>query len=154
MRIKQRNIADLRPYENNPRNNARAVDYVAKSIESFGFKVPIILDKKDVIIAGHTRYLAAKQLGLEKVPCICADKLTEEQVNAFRLIDNQIASFASWDEAKLELELEGIGIDMSEFGFDLGRELHNSSEEINVADFDDEAFDTECPYCGFRFNRG
>lgn len=153
MKIVLRNIDELHPYENNPRNNSRAVDYVAKSIKEFKFKVPILLDKNDCIIGGHTRYLAAKKLKLKKVPCITADDMTEQQVKAFRLIDNQVASFASWDEAKLELELESIGLDMSEYGFTLGKMLQNSSEEINVADFDDEAFNTECPFCGFRFNR-
>lgn len=143
----------LVPYENNPRNNKKGVDAVAASIRDFGFKVPVIIDKWNVIVAGHTRVLAAKKLGLVEVPCIVADDLDEEQLRAFRLIDNQVATFAQWDEEKLDLELEKIGIDMSEYGFTIGRALKNSSEEINVADFDDENFDTECPYCGFRFNR-
>lgn len=143
----------LVPYANNPRNNKKGVDAVAASIRDFGFKVPVIIDKWNVIVAGHTRVLAAKKLGLDEVPCIIADDLDEEQLRAFRLIDNQVATFSQWDEEKLDLELEKIGIDMSEYGFTIGRSLKNSSEEINVADFDDENFDTECPYCGFRFNR-
>lgn len=151
--IVYKKISLLVPYENNPRNNKKGVDAVAASIRDFGFKVPIIVDGNNVIVAGHTRALAAKKLGIDEVPCIVANDLDEEQLKAFRLIDNQVATFAQWDEEKLDLELEKIGIDMSEYGFTIGKSLKNSSEEINVADFDDENFDTECPYCGFRFNR-
>lgn len=81
-------LKDIREYENNPRFNDEAVDKVINSIKEFGFKVPIIVDKSKTIIAGHTRYKASKKLGLEKVPVIIADDLTEEQVKAFRLADN------------------------------------------------------------------
>lgn len=79
------NINQLKPYENNPRINDKAVDAVAASIKEFGFKVPIIIDKNNVIVAGHTRLKAAQKLGLEEVPVIVADDLTEEQIKAFRL---------------------------------------------------------------------
>lgn len=88
MNIQEININDLREYENNPRNNDNAVEKVANSIKEFGFKVPIVIDQNNVIIAGHTRLKAAKQLGLEEVPCIIANDLTPEQVKAFRLADN------------------------------------------------------------------
>jgi ParB/RepB/Spo0J family partition protein len=71
-------LEELKPYENNPRNNEDAIEPVAKSIKEFGFKVPIVIDKNNIIIAGHTRYKAAKKLGLNKVPCIVADDLTED----------------------------------------------------------------------------
>lgn len=113
-------IDDLKPYERNPRVNDAAVDSVAASIKEFGFKVPIVVDSENVIVAGHTRWRAAHQLGLETVPCIVADDLNEEQIKAFRLADNKVAEKAEWDDALLELELFDItSIDMSEFGFEI-----------------------------------
>ena len=112
--------ADLTPYENNPRDNDGAVEAVANSIREFGFKAPIIVDRDHVIIAGHTRLKAALALGLESVPVIVADDLTEEQVKAYRLADNRTGEIATWLEEALAQELAGIGgIDMSEFGFDV-----------------------------------
>ena len=97
MEIIVKNIEDLVEYENNPRNNDAAVEPVARSIEEFGFKVPIVVDSKNVIIAGHTRLRAAKFLGLDEVPCSVADDLDESQVKAFRLADNKVGELASWD---------------------------------------------------------
>lgn len=85
MQIVYRNTAELIPYANNPRNNDKAVDAVAASIREFGFKIPIVVDSDGVIVAGHTRLKAAQKLGLESVPVIVADDLTEDQVKAFRL---------------------------------------------------------------------
>lgn len=118
MKIEYKNIDEIIPYENNPRLNDNAVDYVANSIKEFGFKVPIIIDKDNIIVAGHTRLKAAKQLGLEEVPVIKADDLTDEQIKAFRIADNKVSEKAEWDLEKLSIELEDINIDMSEFGFD------------------------------------
>ena len=112
-------LEEIKPYEKNPRNNDNAVDAVAASIREFGFKVPIIIDKDNVIVAGHTRYKAAKKLGLKTVPCIKADDLTDEQVKAFRLADNKVAEQAEWDFDLLNEELETITMDMEQFGFDL-----------------------------------
>lgn len=108
MQIIKKNINELIPYGNNPRHNDDAVEYVANSIEQFGFKVPIIIDKDNVIVAGHTRLKAAKKLGMEYVPCILADDLSEEQVRAFRLADNKVGELAGWNNDKLEQELSGI----------------------------------------------
>lgn len=120
-------LAELRPYEKNPRRNDEAVKYVAASIEQFGFKVPIIIDKDNVIVAGHTRYKAAKKLGMTEAPCIIADDLTEEQIKAFRLADNKVAEKAEWDYDLLNEELEDlIGFDMEAFGFD---DLEETEEE-------------------------
>ena len=120
MQISERKIRDIKPYANNPRKNDSAVDYVANSIKEFGFKVPIVIDKDGIIIAGHTRLKAAKKLGMETVPCIMADDLTDEQVKAFRLADNKVSEFAEWDADILSTELDDIlDIDMEEFGFDL-----------------------------------
>ena len=118
MNIVEKNIADIKPYGNNPRKNDSAVAPVANSIREFGFKVPIVIDKDGIIIAGHTRYRAAKELKLKTVPCIVADDLTEQQVKAFRLADNKVSEFAEWDQDALLEELQGIlEVDMSDFGF-------------------------------------
>lgn len=122
MDIKEININELKPYEHNPRHNEAAVAPVANSIKEFGFKVPIIIDKDNVIIAGHTRLKAAKLLGLESVPCVLADDLTEEQAKAFRLADNKVSELAEWDFDELEKELEeldsmDLDFDMSDFSF-------------------------------------
>lgn len=118
MEVIDRKVSELIPYANNPRHNDGAVDAVAASIKEFGFKVPIILDKDGVIVAGHTRLKAAQRLGLERVPCIIADDLTPEQVKAFRLADNKVGELAGWDFEKLDLELEELDFDMTPFGFD------------------------------------
>lgn len=120
MEIIMKPIDELIDYENNPRKNDDAVDAVANSIHEFGFKVPMVIDKNNVIIAGHTRLKASKKLGLKLIPCIVADDLTEEQIKAFRLADNKTAEIASWDKKKLEQELKGIDweqINMEMFGF-------------------------------------
>lgn len=119
MKIIELATESLVPYENNPRNNAPAVKAVAESIKQFGFKVPIVIDKNNIIVAGHTRHQAAFLLGLAAVPCIRADDLTDEQVRAFRLADNKTAELAEWDEEKLNLELAQLSdFDMAAFGFD------------------------------------
>ena len=119
MEITQKKIGDIIPYEKNPRNNEAAVKYVMASIEEFGFKVPIVVDKNNVVVAGHTRLKAAKKLKLDEVPCIVADDLTEEQIQAFRLADNKVAEKAEWDFDLLAGELdELIDFDMSVFGFE------------------------------------
>lgn len=120
MEIVDKKVSELIPYENNPRKNDKAVPAVAKSIQKFGFKVPIVIDKNNIIVNGHTRLKAAKKLGLETVPCIVADDLTPEQIRAFRLADNKVGEIATWDDDKLEeelTELTGI-IDMQDFGFE------------------------------------
>ena len=97
MEIINKKIEDLIPYHNNPRLNDEAVEYVKNSIKEFGFKVPMVIDKNNVIVAGHTRYKASKELGLKEVPCIIADDLTDEQIKAFRLADNKVSEKAEWD---------------------------------------------------------
>ena len=112
-------ISEVRPYENNPRNNEAAVEKVAASIKEFGFQSPIIIDRDGVIIAGHTRLKAAEMLGLKEIPVLHADELTPEQAKAYRLADNKTGEFASWDFEKLEEELaEFENVDMAVFGFD------------------------------------
>lgn len=119
MDIVLKKLSDIRPYEKNPRKNDEAVKYVAESISQFGFKVPIVIDKDGIIVAGHTRYKAAKKLNLKEVPCIVADDLNEEQVKAFRLADNKVAEKAEWDFELLADELDNLfDFDMTVFGFD------------------------------------
>lgn len=117
--IVYKGIEELIPYVNNPRDNSGAVDAVASSIKNFGFKVPIVVDRGNEIVTGHTRLLAAKKIGMEKVPVIIADDLSETEVKAFRLADNKVGELADWDFDLLESELSGLGdFDMEEFGFE------------------------------------
>ena len=119
MEIIYKNIKDLKPYSKNARKNDKAVKYVAKSIENFGFKVPVIIDKDGVIVCGHTRYKASKKLGYNEIPCIIADDLTEEQIKAFRLADNKVSEKADWDFDLLSDEIDDIiDINMDDFGFE------------------------------------
>ena len=106
MKIINKKLEELKPYENNPRFNDDAVKYVANSIKEFGFKVPIIIDKDGVIVAGHTRYKASLELGLEEVPCIVADDLTPAQIKAFRIAENKTNDLASWNDDLLGEELK------------------------------------------------
>ena len=117
MQIENIKIEQLKEYENNPRFNDAAVDAVAASIREFGFRVPIVVDAENVIIAGHTRLKAAKKLGMEIVPCIKAEDMNPDQVKAFRLADNKTGELAGWDFTKLEEELAEMDFDMEEFGF-------------------------------------
>lgn len=100
--LEYRPLKSLIPYENNPRKNANAVDAVAESINTFGFRVPLVIDRDGVIVAGHTRYKAAKRLRIKLVPCIIADDLTPEQIKAFRLIDNRTGELANWIDDLLQ----------------------------------------------------
>lgn len=117
MQIQEIEINDLKEYEENPRINDSGVDAVAESIKEFGFKVPIIVDNNNVIVAGHTRLKAAKKLGLSKVPCIIADDLTTDQLKAFRIADNKTAELSEWDIEKLLSEIKDIDLDMTQYGF-------------------------------------
>ena len=135
MNIVEVAIGDLKPYANNPRLNDVAIKYVKESIEKFGFKVPLVIDTHNVIVCGHTRYEAAKQLKMESLPCIRADDLSEEQIKAFRLADNKVAEFSEWDDFKLDLELgqlNDLGFDMEPFGF------FNEEEDEEEAEKKDE----------------
>ena len=136
-------LTDLVPYEKNPRKNDEAVKYVAESIRQFGFKVPIIIDKDGVIVAGHTRYKAAKNLKMKEVPCIVADDLSDEQIKAFRLADNKVAEKAEWDFNVLEDELWSIiGIDMEALGFVDDSVLDEYGTDFSLPDGDKPAIVT------------
>ena len=144
VKIIELKTSDLKDYENNPRNNDAAVDKVAESIKEFGFKNPIIVDKDNVIVCGHTRKKAAEKLGIEVVPCIIADDLTEDQIKAFRLVDNKTAEYAEWDFSKLEEELKNIEMDLSNYDFS---ELESQIEpEVIDDDFIEEDVNVTIPY--------
>jgi len=149
MEIKMIKVDDLKPYENNPRFNDDAVEYVARSIKEFGFKVPMVIDKDNTIVAGHTRYKASLELGLKEVPCIVADDLTDEQIKAFRLADNKVSEQAGWNYDLLDLELDDIlELNMEDFGF-LKHEdidIDNFFEENNEIK-EDKKNTIICPYC-------
>lgn len=139
MEIIEKRLEELKPYENNPRQNDNAVESVANSIKEFGFKVPLVIDKNNVIVTGHTRYKACQKLGFEKVPCIIADDLTEEQIKAFRIADNKTSDLADWDDDLLSIELKDIigNIDMTEFGF--GEfELSMHVEDFEPTEYDND----------------
>lgn len=137
MEIVMRQISEVKPYGKNPRRNDGAVDAVAASIREFGFKQPIVVDTDGVIIVGHTRFKAAKKLGLKEVPVCVADDLSPEKVKAYRLADNKTGELAEWDEALLKAELEDLGdIDMEQFGF-------NTEAEEEVCEEPEVAFTEE-----------
>jgi DNA modification methylase len=129
-------ISGIKPYENNPRKNDKAVDKVAESIREFGFKQPIVADKDGVIIAGHTRYKAAMKLGLTDVPVLYALDLSPEQVKAYRLADNKTAEFSGWDSELLSIELNDLmlqAFDMTRFGF-MDPAIETQEDDFNVDD--------------------
>lgn len=155
MQIIDVNIDDIKEYANNPRKNDDAVKPLAESIKRFGFKIPIVIDKNNVIVCGHTRIKAAKLLGMTEIPCVMADDLTPEEIDAFRLADNKVGEIAEWDIDLLASEIKEItDIDMSDFGFD----LDNENDDIDIDDFfadkKSNAKDKNtchCPKCGFIF---
>lgn len=116
MEVVTREISELRPYENNPRKNDHAVEAVARAIDTFGFRVPVLIQSDGAIIDGHLRYKAALHLGLTEVPCLVADDMSEAQIKAFRISVNKVAELADWDEELLQLEL----VSLRDEDFDLG----------------------------------
>lgn len=150
--IVYKDVNELIPYENNARINDKAVDVVANSIKEFNFQQPILIDKNNVIIAGHTRQKAAQKLGITKVPCIVADDLTEEQIKAFRIADNSSAQVAEWDMDKLMAELETIDYDMAQYGLvEQMQQIENAILNDKENEFDNlevKKHLLKCPVCG------
>ena len=129
MKIIEKKLEDIRPYDNNPRINDEAVPFVAESLKKFGWQQPIVIDRNDVIVCGHTRYKAALELGMKTAPCKYADELTEEEITAYRLADNKTAELAEWDADKMEEELAKCSeFDMSAFGFMTWFDEHETGE--------------------------
>ena len=132
MKVKNFDISEIHPYENNPRINDYAVEKVAESIQRYGFKVPVVIDKNNVIITGHTRVKACEILGITKIPCVIADDLTEEQVKEFRLVDNKVSEYATWDFEALNLELSDCA-DLTDFDFpDFSINDDPTEEELDI----------------------
>lgn len=163
LNITQVRISQIIPYENNPRDNEKAVEYVMESIANFGFKVPIILDENNVIICGHTRYKAAQRLNMELIPCIIATDLTQEQIRAFRIADNKVSEKSKWNEVLLKEEiqaLEALNFDVLSIGFD-DWEVEQMLNPVTLEGLEDffVTKDTEqsrkkkimCPFCKKEF---
>lgn len=122
MKVVLKKVKDLIPYENNPRINEDSINYVANSIKRFGFQQPIVIDANNVIVCGHTRLEASKQLNLVEVPCVVVDNLSEEEIKAYRLADNKVAESSDWDVKKLNIELGDLelsDINMEDYGFEV-----------------------------------
>lgn len=154
LKVQYISINNIVPYENNPRHNQDAIPAVIESIKQFGFRNPMILDKENVIVAGHTRYEAAKALGMTEVPVIYADDLSEEQVRKFRLVDNKTAEFAGWDFSKLEEELESLNFDGFDWGFGTGDADHVDIDSLFTDAPEkepEEPKQIQCPHCGQWF---
>ena len=139
MKVQQKLISEIIPYARNPRKNQEAIAKVAGSLKEFGWRQPIVIDSENVVIAGHTRLMAAHSLGMEKVPVVVADDLTPNQVKAYRLADNRVGQEAGWDDDLLRLEirdLEDENYDISLTGFDLDElgDLFDEPEEEKYAD--------------------
>lgn len=161
LKIEYIDIEKLIPYINNPRINDEAVDVVAASIKEFGFKNPILIDKENVIIAGHTRLKAAKKLGLKEVPVIRVEDLTDRQIKAFRIADNKTTEFAEWDMELLELELEELE-DMFTGFSEEEKEVIFNANDVDIDSFfetteetnkkkEEEEKEIQCPHCGMYF---
>lgn len=132
MEIVEIDINDIKPYEKNPRLNDSAIEKVAESIKNYGFKQPVVLDRNFVIIVGHTRYKAAKKLGLKKVPCIIANDLTEKQARAYRIADNRVADYSIFDNKLLLEELNDLNDEFT--GFTIGELTEMNIDDINQSD--------------------
>lgn len=151
-------VASLTPYANNPRRNDETIPYLKNSIQRFGFKVPLVIDKDGVIVTGHTRLKAALELGMERVPCVRADDLTPEQIRAFRLVDNKVQELSAWDFAMLEREMDALGeqFDMGEFGFKIGDDVPPLDDFFESKGDEGEGDKPKmktftCPHCGKDF---
>lgn len=121
-------IKELKPYKKNAKKHSKEqVEQIANSIKEFGFTQPVIIDKHNSVVAGHGRILGAKKAGLKQVPTVCLEELTEEQIKAYRLVDNKLNE-SEWDYSLLDEELENLteDIDMDLFGFDENVDLTNA----------------------------
>ena len=142
MKYVERKLADLRVYENNPRIIDEAIADVGESIKQVGYISPIVVDENNVILAGHTRYAALRQMDAKKIKVILAEGLTEEQKRKFRLYDNKTNELSGWDQAKLRQELFGVDFQ----GYDFGQ-----PETVEKADEKNGPIILTCPCCGKVF---
>ena len=133
MKVKSVKLSEIFPYYDNPRDNTNAVEPTKESIKRFGFVKPILVDKAGVIIAGHTRYVAAYQLGMEFVPVVYSD-MDDEMAKKYRILDNKLAEKSSFDEDQLLEDLRNMEVptDMQAFFFeDINQMLNFSLDSIN-----------------------
>ena len=157
MKIELVDISSIKPYENNPRKlSEKAIEKVALSLKEYGFRQPIVVDKDNIIVAGHTRFRASKKLGLTQVPVSIIDNLTPEQINAYRIADNRVSEDNQWDFPLLNLEIEDLKkdkFDLPILGF-TEEELKKfmSVDTFNPTDKDDQSQIDEasekCETCG------
>lgn len=164
-------VSKLVDYARNPRKNDQVIPKMKASIMEFGFRIPIVAKSDGTVIDGHLRLKAARELGLETVPVVLADELSDTQVKAFRLLANQSANWAEWDDELLKLEMDDLvadGFNVDIIGFDDAmfskgtmlmsepepseKDYEKNSGEVDLGDFEDDAFAHECPRCKFRFN--
>ena len=156
MKVEYLSPGELIPYEKNAKQHPpEQVEHIANSIKRFGWQQPIVIDKDNVVIIGHGRLAAAKELHLEQVPVVYADNLTDEEVKALRLADNK-TNESEWDFSKLEEELAELaidGLDMTQFGF---KDLEEMSFDEPPETFKEYGEETEtknrCPRCGYEWN--
>lgn len=140
-------IEDIKPYKNNAKIHSKhQIEKIAKSIQAFGFKQNLVIDREGTIVVGHGRYEAAKLLGIDEVPCVRADDLTEDEIKAYRLVDNRVSS-EEYDLTAEFAELEDIDLDMGEFDF----ELFNLDDIEKVNGFDENNNDKEYFSAAFTF---
>lgn len=159
-------VSKLKPYEKNARKHSKEqIKMLVNSIKEFGFTNPFIIDENNVILCGNGRYEAVLELGLKQVPCRIKKGLSQEQKQAYVIVDNRMFDLGEWDYEILNTELANIdNIDMGQFGFEdflpeynivnsCEQNIDNMGEEISLDSFEDEKFDYECPYCHFKFNK-
>lgn len=160
MEIKSININELKPFKNNPKSHPKAqIKKIENSIKEFGFNVPLVIDKEKNIITGHGRYLAAKNLKIETIPCILKSDLSEDQVKAYRLADNRVAE-SEWDMQALKLEFQELdtsGYNLEMTGFDIKeiKSIKRKKKELKKVNEVDKLgkLVVECPNCGHKFER-
>ena len=158
VKIEKISIDEIKPYENNAKlHPPEQVEQIKKSILEFLNNDPIAIDENNVIIEGHGRFEALKQLNFDKVEVIRLSHLTDQQKKAYILAHNKLTMNTGFDFDILKLELENIiDFDMTNFGFVLDfskdNQIISNNKELSVEDFSDEKFEQECPRCGFRWN--
>ena len=163
MEIVYKKVNELIPYINNSRTHSEEqVNQICASINEFGFTNPLLIDEKDSIIAGHGRLMASKKLGMEEVPCIVLEGLTEAQKKAYIIADNKMALNAGWDFNLLSLELENLkeldfNLELTGFSVDEIDGLLNTNEDIEDNDYEEQDLKEnntqlhKCPECGCEF---
>lgn len=167
MKVENINPNDVTLYAKNAKYHPKSqINQIAESIKRFGFRQPVVVDANNVVVIGHGRVLAARQLGLSTIPCERADDLTPEQIKALRLADNR-TNESRWVDRALKFELLELAptIDLSDFGFEMPSTRATDEApweysytggqgaiEYSPKEFDDEQFECQCPECGFRFN--